>query len=131
MVDEKDKEDVDLDKKIAKFLTLLTSSLLHNGLELLKDLETTPFKLVSSIYKVPFCGCYLSLSIMGILLFLKKLSLACVYPEIPPLVGMPRDTLKRYLLFWTSANQKGILTCEEKIIFMASLRAGMSSALRL
>ena len=85
MVDEKDKEDVDLDKKIAKFLTLLTSSLLHNGLELLKDLETTPFKLVSSIYKVPFCGCYLSLSIMGIFIIFKEAQLSLRLPRDPPL----------------------------------------------
>ena len=48
-----DKEDVNLDTKISTCFTLLTSSLLHNGLESLEDLEATSLELVSDIYKVP------------------------------------------------------------------------------
>ena len=57
----KDKEDVDIDTKRATCLTLLTSSLLHNGLKSMAYLEANPLELLSGIHKVPFCGCYLPL----------------------------------------------------------------------
>ena len=37
-------------------LTLLTLSLISNGLASFEDLEATPLDLVSVIHKVPFCG---------------------------------------------------------------------------
>ena len=113
-----DEKDVNLDTKKEKCLYLLTSSLLSNGPELLEDIEATPLELVSGIHKVPFCGCYLPLSMVGFLISVKNyLSLARVYPGLPPVVGMLRVMLEIYLSSWTSAKQKGLLTCEEKIIF--------------
>ena len=54
LVDDKDEDGLDINTKKAMCLTLLTLSLLQNGLDLLKDLEATPLELVSGIHKVPF-----------------------------------------------------------------------------
>ena len=55
---------------------------------------------------------------VGVLISVKKyLSLARVYPGLPPVAIMIRVTLERYLSSWTSAKKKIILTCEEKITF--------------
>ena len=68
-----------------KCISLLTSSLLYNSLESLEDLEATPLKLLSSIHKVYFCGCYLPYLMVGVLISVKKyLRLAHVYPGLPP-----------------------------------------------
>ena len=53
-------------------LTLLTLSLLSNGLASLEDLEATPLELVSGIHKVIICGCYLPSSMVGDPTFVKK-----------------------------------------------------------
>ena len=45
------------------------------------------------------------------------LSLACVYPRDPHVLGVLRVTLERYICSWTSAKQKGLLTCKEKLKF--------------
>ena len=115
---DKDKDGLDIDTKKAKCLTLLTQSLLQNGLESLEELEATPSKLVSGVYKIPFLGCYLPLSTVGFLISVKKyLSLARVYPAPPPVVGVLRVMLEGYLSSWTSAKHMGIPTYEEKITF--------------
>ena len=58
---------------------------------------------------------------MGVLISVKKyLSLACTYPGPPPMVDIKRVMLERYLSSWTFSNQKGLLTCEEKIPFYAN-----------
>ena len=46
MGNDKDKEGLDLNTKIETCLTLLTSSLLQNGLESLEDQEANPLDLV-------------------------------------------------------------------------------------
>ena len=66
--DDKDKYGLDIDTKREKFLTLLTLSLLQNVLESLEYIEATILDLVSSIHKVPFCGCYLPLSVVVVLI---------------------------------------------------------------
>ena len=84
--DDKDKYGLDLDMKRAKCLTLLTQSLLQNGLKYLEELEATTLDLVSGIHKVTFCGFYLPLLMVGVLISAKNyFSLACVYPAPPPL----------------------------------------------
>ena len=76
------------------FISLLTLSLLTNGLASLSDLEATPLELVSGIHKIPFCGCYLSSLMVGVLIFVKKyLNLARAYPELPPVVYLKGVTL--------------------------------------
>ena len=116
--EDKDKDGINIDTKISKCLTLLTQSLLQNGLELLEELEATPLELVSGIHKVPFLGRYLPLSIVGVLISMKNyLRLACVYPVLPLALGMLRFTLEGYLSSWTSAKKMGIPTCEENITF--------------
>ena len=80
-----DKEDVDINTKRATCLTLLPLSLISNGLKLLEDLEATPLELVSDIIKVPFCGCYLTLSMVEVLISMKNYHrLACAEPAPPP-----------------------------------------------
>ena len=69
--DDKDKYDLNLNTKRKTCLTLLTQSLLQNGFKLLEELEATPLELVSGINKVPFHGCYLPLSIAGVLIYVK------------------------------------------------------------
>ena len=102
-------------------LSLLTFSLLANGLASLLDLETPPMELVSGIHNVPFCGCYLPSSMVEVLISVKKyLKLACTYPGIPPVVDMKRATLEQYISSWTSAKKKVLLTCEDKITFDGS-----------
>ena len=72
MVNDKDKDGLNLDTKRTTCLTLLTLSLLQNSIESLEELEATPLKLVSAIHNVPFHGCYLPLSIVGVLISVKK-----------------------------------------------------------
>ena len=73
---------------------LLTPSLLVNGLESLADLEATPLYLVSGIHAVPFCGCYLPSSMVGVIISVKKyLSLSCAYPGLLPVEYFQRATL--------------------------------------
>ena len=99
-------------------LTLLTQSLLQNVLESLEELKETPLELVSGIHKVPFHGFYLPLSIAVVLISVKNyLSLAIIYPGLPPVLGMLIAKIKVYLSSCTSAKQMGILTCEENITF--------------
>ena len=87
--DDKDKYGLDLDMKKAKCLTLLTQYLLQNGLKYLEELEATTLDLVSGIHKVTFCGFYLPLLMVGVLISAKNyFSLACVYPAPPPPCGM-------------------------------------------
>ena len=54
------------------FISLLTSSLLNNGLASLSDLEATPLELVYGIHKVPFCGFYLPSLMVGVLISVNK-----------------------------------------------------------
>ena len=76
------------------FISLLTSSLLANGLASLSDIEATPLELVSGIHKVPFCGYYLPTLMVGFLIYVNKyLNLARAYPEIPPVVDLKGVTL--------------------------------------
>ena len=76
------------------FISLLTSSLLPNGLVSLSDVEATPLELVSGIHKVPFFGCYLPSLMVGLLITVKKyLKLARAYPELPPVVDLKGVTL--------------------------------------
>ena len=99
-------------------LSLLMSSLLANGLESLVDLEANPLEFVSGIHKVPFCGCYLPSSMVGVLISVNKyLILACAYPGLLPVVDLQIVTLERYLSYWTSAKKMGLLTCKENIKF--------------
>ena len=78
-------EDLYLYTKITMCLTLLSQYLLQKGLESLEELEETPLDLVPGIHKVPFHGCYLPLSIVGVLIYVKKYpSIARVYPRTPP-----------------------------------------------
>ena len=75
-------------------------------------------ELVSGIHKVPFHGFYLPLSIAVVLISVKNyLSLAIIYPGLPPVLGMLIAKIKVYLSSCTSAKQMGILTCEENITF--------------
>ena len=84
-------------------------------------LEATPLALVSDIYKVPFNGRYLPPSMVGPRISAKYyLSLAHVYLGLPDITGLTRTQIKRYLSSWKSDNQKGLLTCEEKISFDGS-----------
>ena len=93
--DDKDEDGLNIDTKKETCLTLLTLSLLQNGLNYLEDIEATPLELVSGIHKVPFCGCHLTITMVGVLFSMKKyLSLACVYPGINPVVGMLRVMLE-------------------------------------
>ena len=90
-----DEKDVNLDTKKAKCIYLLASYLLSNGLESLEDLEATPLELVYGIHKVPFCGCYLPSSMVGVLISVKKyLSLDLAYPSPPPVIDLKRVTLE-------------------------------------
>ena len=98
LIDNNDEDILDIDTKRENCLTILSSYLLQNGLELLEELEATPLELVSDIHKFPFIGCYLPLLMVGVLIYVKKyLSLARVYPGLPPMVGMLRFTLEGYL----------------------------------
>ena len=116
--DDKDEDGLNIDTKKETCLTLLTLSILQNGLKSLENLEANPLVLVSGIHKVLFCGCYLPLLIVGVLIYVKKYPiLARVYPGLTPVIGMFRVTLERCLSSWTSANQKGILTCKDNITF--------------
>ena len=45
------------------------------------------------------------------------LILARGYPGIQPVADLQRAMIEQYLSSWTSAKQKGLLACEEKIIF--------------
>ena len=118
LCNDKDKEDFDIYTERETCLTLLTLSILQNGLKSLENLEANPLVLVSGIHKVLFCGCYLPLLIVGVLIYVKKYPiLARVYPGLTPVIGMFRVTLERCLSSWTSANQKGILTCKDNITF--------------
>ena len=112
-------------------LSLLMSSLLANGLESLVDLEANPLEFVSGIHKVPFCGCYLPSSMVGVLTNVKKYpSLARDYPGIIPVVDLKRVTLEQYLSSWTSAKQRVSSLLRRGSHFMEILRAGLSSALK-
>ena len=94
MSDCKDKDGIDIYMKRAKCITLLTNVLLQNSLASLEKLEATPLELVYVVHKVPFLGCYLPLSIVGVLISVKNyLRLACVYPVLPLVLGMLRVTL--------------------------------------
>ena len=97
------------------------SSLLANGIATLDNLEANPLVLVSGIFKAPFNGRYLPTSILGALISAKQyLSLERVYLGIPPIKGLSRTVLERYLSSWKSAKQKGLLTSEDKITFDGS-----------
>ena len=79
-------------------LSLLTLYLLTNGIATLNDLEANPLVLVFGIFKVPFNGCYLPLSILGALISAKQyLRLARVYPGLPPIADLESATLERQL----------------------------------
>ena len=104
-------------KKYAR-LTLLTNLLHVNGFKSFEDVDATPLELVSTIHKGFAHGAYLPLSTVGALLYVKKfLSLAKIYPGLPPVESLDRASLERYLSSWTSVKRSGILTCEEKIVF--------------
>ena len=76
------------------FISLLTSSLLTNGLSLLSDSEATTLELVSVINKFPLCGCYLPSMMVGVLISVKKyLNLDRTYPDLPPMVDLKGVTL--------------------------------------
>ena len=55
--DDEYKYGLNLDTKRENFLTLLTQSLLKNGLAFMEELEANLLVLVSDIHKVPFFGC--------------------------------------------------------------------------
>ena len=61
-----------LDEKKHFFLSLLTSSLLTNGIATLDELEATPLVLVYGIHKVTFNGCYLPPYMVGDLVSAKQ-----------------------------------------------------------
>ena len=82
--DDKDKYGLDLDMKRAKCLTLLTQSLLQNGLKYLEELEATTLDLVSGIHKVTFCGCYLPFSKVGFYLREKVTQSNSRLPRVSP-----------------------------------------------
>ena len=48
------------------------------------------------------------------------LSLAHVHPGLPEIMGLTRTQLERYHYSWTSAKQKGLFTCDEKVSFDGS-----------
>ena len=84
-----------LEEKKDVCLYLLTLSLLANGAALLSDFEATTLELVYGIHKVPFCGCYLPSSMVGVLISVKKyLSLDLAYPRPPPVIDLKRVTLE-------------------------------------
>ena len=56
MGNNRDEKQLDIDTKKERCLTLLTRSLLQNGLESLEEIEATTSGLVSGIYKVTFLG---------------------------------------------------------------------------
>ena len=77
-------------------LVLLTNYLCYNGLESLKDLDLTPLDLVSGVHKGSTHGGYLSLSMIGSLISVKKfLTLAQSYPGLPSVVNMDRFFLEQ------------------------------------
>ena len=87
----------------------------------LDDLEATPLALVSGIQMVPFNGRYLPpLMVVPLISAKAYLSLACYHPGLPVITGLTRTQLERYLSSWTSAKQKGLFTCDEKISFDGS-----------
>ena len=118
MSDCKDKDGIDIYMKRAKCITLLTNVLLQNSLASLEKLEATPLELVYVVHKVPFLGCYLPLSIVGVLISVKNyISLSRVYPGLPHVAVILIVALEVYIYSWTSAKQMGVLTCEENIKF--------------
>ena len=50
----KDRYGIDINTKRAKFITLLTHSILHNSLKSLEELESDPLGLVYVVHKVHF-----------------------------------------------------------------------------
>ena len=83
--DNKDKYVLNIDTNIVKGLTLLTLSLLHNGIKLMKELEAILSELVSGIHKVTFCGCYLPFSKVGFYLREKVTQSNSRLPRVSPL----------------------------------------------
>ena len=85
---------------------------------MLEDLEATPLSLVSGIPKVPFNGRYLPPSMVGSLILAKEyLSLRRVHPSLPDIRDLTRTQLERYISSWSSAKQKGLFPCDEKVSF--------------
>ena len=79
-------------KNMSKCLTLLTKSLLYNGLESLEDLYATPLDLVSGIHKGSAHGGYIPLLMVGALISVNFfLSLSRSYPGLPPVVTLYRS----------------------------------------
>ena len=105
------------DKKDA-CLSLLTSSLTSNGMTTLEDLEATPLSLVSGIPEVSFNGRYLPPSMVGPLISAKDyLSLRRIHPSLSDIRELTLTQLERYLSPWSSAKQKGLFPCDEKVSF--------------
>ena len=99
-------------------LTLVTNSLCVNGFESLEGVDVNPLDLVFCIHRDSANGAYLTLSMVGALISVKKfLKIAKIYPGLPPVESLDKASLEIYLYLWTSAKQSGILTCEEKIVF--------------
>ena len=83
-------------KKKHECIVLLTKYLCYNGLESLKDLDLTPLDLVSGVHKGSTHGGYLSLSMIGSLISVKKfLTLAQSYLDLPSVVNMDRFFLEQ------------------------------------
>ena len=107
-----------LTEKKATCISLLTSSLTSNGIMTLEDLEATPLSLVSVISKVPFNGRYIPPSMVVPLISAKEcFSLRRVHPSLPDIRYVTRNRLERYLSLWSSAKQKGLFPCDEKVLF--------------
>ena len=88
-------------KNMSKCLTLLTKSLLYNGLESLEDLYATPLDLVSDVHKSYAHGGYLPLLMVGVIISVNKyLTMAQYYLVLSSLVDMNRVLLKIYLSLW-------------------------------
>ena len=108
----------ELKVKKATCLSLLTSSLTSIGMWTLEELEGTPLSLVSLIPKVPFnCRCLPPSMVAPLVSAREYLGLRRVHPGLPDLMELTRLKIDMYLSSWSSAKQKGIITCYEKVSF--------------
>ena len=99
-------------------LSLLKSYLTANGMQSLANIYGMPFGLVSLISKVPFNGRYLPPSMVAPLVSVREyLGLRRAHPSLPGIRELTRLQLDSYLSSWSSAKQKGIFHCEEKVSF--------------
>ena len=113
-----DRNLIEITRKKDSCLSLLTSLLTANGMRTLADLEGMPNDLVSMITQVPFLGRYLPHSMVASLVLVKEyLSLRRIHPSLPAIQDITRLQLDSYLSSWSSAKQKGLFPCYEKVAF--------------